>query len=182
MSATTAGGTSLRMGDLLRWSVRLAAKRPAALAGVLLTTLLMVAVELIKPWPLKVLVDNGISGEPLSGTVGRVVGFLPGTGSQDGLIAWCSAATVGVFVLGWAAATLAAVSAVALSQRMTYGLAAELYDHLQQMSPSERGGRRTGVLLGGFVGDTGSLATIMGGALIPALTAVLSLITTLLIM
>ena len=76
----------------------------------------MVAVELIKPWPLKVLVDNGISGEPLSGTGGRIVALLPGAGSQDGLIAWCVAATVLVFVLGWAAATLAAVSAASIAQ------------------------------------------------------------------
>jgi ATP-binding cassette subfamily B protein/subfamily B ATP-binding cassette protein MsbA len=182
MSAPNAGDGTLGKGDLLRWSMRLAAKQPATLGAALLATLLVVAVELIKPWPLKVLVDNGISGKPLSGAAGRIVEALPGTGSQDGLIAWCAAATVVVFVLGWAATTVAAVSAVALSQRMTYALAGELYDHLQQMSPTERGRRRTGDLLRRVVGDTGSLATIVVAALIPALTAVLSLGATLLIM
>lgn len=182
MSTSDAGAQMLNRSALLRWSMRLAAKQPAALTTALLATLLVVAVELIKPWPLKVLVDNGISGKPLSGSAGRFVEALPGSGSQDGLIAWCAAATVVVFVVGWAAATLAAVSAVALSQRMTYGLAGELYDHLQQMSPTERGQRRTGDLLRRVVGDTSSLATIVVAAVIPALTAVLSLGATLLIM
>jgi ATP-binding cassette subfamily B protein/subfamily B ATP-binding cassette protein MsbA len=182
MSAPIAADRTLGKGDLLRWSMRLATKQPATLAVALLATLLVVAVELVKPWPLKMLVDNGISGKPLSGTAGRIVEVLPGTGSQNGLIAWCAAATVVVFVLGWAATTLAAVSAVALSQRMTYGLADELYDHLQHMSPTERGRRRTGDLLRRVVGDTGSLATIVVAAVIPALTAVLSLGATLLVM
>ncbi len=100
MSAPNVGDQTLGKGDLLRWSMRLAAKQPATLATALVATLLVVAVELIKPWPLKVLVDNGISGEPLSGTAGRIVEALPGTGSQDGLIAWCAAATVVVFAAG----------------------------------------------------------------------------------
>ncbi len=50
------------------------------------------------------------------------------------------------------------------------------------MSPSERGRRRTGDLLRRVVGDTSSLATIVVAALIPALTAVLGLVATLLVM
>ena len=182
MSTSTAGKQTLGRADLLRWSARLAAKQPATLVMALVAPLLVVGIELIKPWPLKVLVDNGISGKPLSGTAEQIVEVLPGAGSQDGLIAWCAAATIVVFLLWWVAVTFAAVSAVALSQRMTYGLASEVYDHLQQMSPSERGRRRTGDLLRRVVGDTSSLATIVVAALIPALTAVLGLVATLLVM
>jgi ATP-binding cassette subfamily B protein len=172
----------LSRSKLLSWSIKVALAQGAALPFILISTLLVVFVELVRPWPLKILVDNGISGEPLSGRAGQFVSRLPGTENQDGLIAWCVGATIVIFLIGWAAITLSTIATVLLSQRMTFSLAGDVYDHLQMMSPFERRNRRTGDLLRRVVGDTGSLATILVSALIPALTATLSLLTTLVVM
>ena len=174
--------STLSRTKLLRWALQVAFAQRTTLPLIVLSTLLVVGVELVRPWPLKILVDNGISGQPLSGRAGQFVSRLPGANQQDGLIAWCVGATVLIFLIGWAAITLSAISTVLLSQRMTFSLASDVYDHLQAMSPFERRNRRTGDLLRRVVGDTGSLATIVVSALIPAFTALLSLLATLVVM
>ena len=121
--------------------MRLAANHPATLRDSPAGDALVVAVELIKPWPLKVLVDNGISGgTALPATRGANRRALPGAGSQDGLIAWCAAATVVLFLLGWAV-TIACHRGDGRAQPAhdLRDWLAMLYDHLQQMSPYAAG-------------------------------------------
>jgi ATP-binding cassette subfamily B protein/subfamily B ATP-binding cassette protein MsbA len=164
------------------WSARAASAQWIALLPVLALTALLIAVEALKPWPLKVLVDNGLSGEEPTGVIGAILVRLPGAESADGLIAWSVAATVLLFLASWAATTGAAVATITLSQRMTYDLATEVFEHLQRMSPVYHSRRRTGDLVRRLSADTGSLATIVVAAMLPALTAMLSLVTVLLIM
>jgi hypothetical protein len=65
---------------------------------ILALTLLSTLVSLAQPWPLKVLVDNVLSAQPLSGMIAQVAAFLPGAQTREGLLVWVAAAGVLLFL------------------------------------------------------------------------------------
>src|SRR6266540_5975551 len=95
-TTTTADG----MGRLSLWALGYALRRWPALAAVLGTTLLKIACDVLRPWPMKVLVDHVLDDRPMPDELAAVVGWLPGAATPEGLAAWCVAATVVLFLLG----------------------------------------------------------------------------------
>ncbi len=53
-----------------------------------------VAVELARPWPIKVVVDYALAGRPLPPWLSTVGGYLPGAGTPQGIIIWSVIAAV----------------------------------------------------------------------------------------
>jgi hypothetical protein len=47
-----------------------------------------VAVELARPWPIKVVADYALAGHPLPPWLSTVGGYLPGAGTPKGIIIW----------------------------------------------------------------------------------------------
>src|SRR4051794_511271 len=80
-----------------------AARRRAGLAAVSATMLAQVGLAAVRPWPMKVLVDNVLHAKPLHGAAGDLFAALPGPATQNALLWWAAIATVVVFLLGWAA-------------------------------------------------------------------------------
>ena len=83
-----------------RWWWRLARYgRPywRTLTIVVLFMLAAVAMEALRPWPMKLIVDNVLTGEPLPNTIAWLT-LLPGADTQAGLLAWLALATVFVFL------------------------------------------------------------------------------------
>src|SRR5262249_59735774 len=74
------------MGRVCLWSLGYARQHRRALAGVLAAMLLKVGLDVLKPWPLKILIDYVLSDQPLSPGVTRGVGLLPGVGTPGGLV------------------------------------------------------------------------------------------------
>ena len=66
-----------------------------------------VAVDLLRPWPMKLLIDHVLGGEPLPPGFAALVAALPGGQSANALLAWASVATIVIFLGG---STLATVS------------------------------------------------------------------------
>src|SRR5262249_28110209 len=81
---------------LLRYALR--PKAPLALAFAL--GLLGVAVALARPWPVKVVLDNALAGQPLPPPLAELAARLPGAGSREGVLAWCVAAALLLAVVG----------------------------------------------------------------------------------
>jgi ATP-binding cassette, subfamily B, bacterial len=165
------------MWRLCLWSLRYALHRWAPLSVVLLTMLLQIGIEALRPWPMKILVDNVLNGIPAGPTLQQVMDFLPGMSSQQDLLIWVIVATVALFVLGWALGMVASVADIALGLRMTYDLAADLFAHLQRLSLLHHGRHAVGDTIRRVVEDTGSVSTIVKDALLPVFTSVVSLIT-----
>ena len=115
---------------LLRYALR--HKAPLALAFAL--GLLGVAVDLARPWPVKVVVDNALAGEPLPPPLAGVAGRLPGAGSREGVLAWCVAAALLLAVAGPALSLALLNVSVAVAQRLVYDLSRELFEKLQRLS------------------------------------------------
>jgi ATP-binding cassette, subfamily B, bacterial len=165
------------MWQLCLWSLRYALRRWPALSIVLLTMLSQVGLEALRPWPMKILVDNVLNRLPAGPTLQRLIDLLPGVSSPRDLLIWSIAATVGLFTLGWALGMVAALANIALGLRMTYDLAADLFAHLQRLSLRYHGRRPVGDTVRRVAEDSGCVATIVKDALLPVLTSIVSLVT-----
>ena len=101
-----------------RLSLRLAKRarrRRLAFGSVAVTMLLEAGLDVLRPWPMKVLVDNVLGGKPLHGVMADVFGGL----SRADLLTWTVVATVVLFVLGWVVGVASAWAGLELGVRLT---------------------------------------------------------------
>ena len=135
----------------------------ASLALALGQVVLLSACELLKPWPLKVIIDSVLSGAPLP------FAALAGWSREAVLLAAC-----GVLVLTYA--TLGALSVlnnattIRIGQRMVADLRGDLYAHLHRLSLSFHDRARVGDLLYRVTEDTLALQSLAMNCLFPAIT------------
>ena len=81
------------------WWARIARfAAPEWRGGAAVSTLMVFGVGLaaLTPWPLKLILDFVLTGEPLPESL-QWLSTLPGAGSTPGLLAWLAASTVVVF-------------------------------------------------------------------------------------
>src|SRR5687767_699057 len=119
---------------LVRWVARYAFHRWPGLLAVLATMLLKIGLDVLKPWPMKVLVDHALGDRPLPASLAAAMAFLPGAMTREALVLWSVAATVVLFLLGWALGVATAYANIGFGQRMVYDLAGDLFSHLQRLS------------------------------------------------
>src|SRR4051812_10948965 len=82
------------------WMLRYALRRWPGMLATLTAMLLNVGIDVLRPWPAKVLVDNVLGGKPLSSPVASLANTLPGASSTEGLLIWTVGSTVALFLLG----------------------------------------------------------------------------------
>jgi ATP-binding cassette subfamily B protein len=130
-----------------------------ALGAVALTSL----IEILKPWPLKLVIDNVLRGRPLNST------WLPNAPANL-LVASCLALVVIYITLG----ILNVVSnyvTVSIGQRMVNDLRGQMFDHLQRLSLAFHRRREVGDLMVRIAYDTFSLQTIAMNGVFPIVSA-----------
>jgi ABC-type multidrug transport system fused ATPase/permease subunit len=164
------------MGRLCLWSLRYAFRRWPGLLGVLATMLVKIGMDVLGPWPTKLLVDHVLNGQPMSGALARGVELLPGPATRENLLAWCVAASLVLFLLGWALGVAASFANIAFSQRMTYDLAADVFGHLQRLSLRFHSRMPVGDSIRRVTKDCGCVATIVKDALLPVFSSVSRLV------
>ena len=145
------------------------------MAFVILAMLLSAGVTVLAPWPMKILVDYVLNGDPAPERVARLLQRLPHADSPTALVTWCVGATLVLYLLGWAIETLSAFANMSFGQRMVYDLAGDVYAHLQRLPSSFHARRSSGDLIRRVTVDCGALATIVRDALLPVIGALLSL-------
>jgi ATP-binding cassette subfamily B protein len=162
--------------------LRFSLSRWRALVAVALTLLLEVALNVLKPWPLKVLIDNVLGDDPLPSSLRGVFSALPGSASQDALLLWTLAALVAIFVLAWAVDLAGRAANIAFGQALVYDLAGRLFQHLQRLSLAFHARHGAGGLIRRITTDTESIATIVANGLLPAAASVFALAAMFLVM
>jgi ATP-binding cassette, subfamily B, bacterial len=144
----------------------------------LVVSLLMlvgVFVDLLKPWPLKLIVDNVLVQAPLPGWTAGLAA-LPGAGTPTGQLAWLAAATVGLFVAAQLLAAVRGYVQAGASSRMTYDLGGALYDHLQRLSLRYHSHQKTGDLVRRVTADSRCVRDLSIGVGLQLLTSLISLV------
>jgi ATP-binding cassette subfamily B protein/subfamily B ATP-binding cassette protein MsbA len=153
--------------------------RPHArrLAVILAATALTIALELLRPWPLKILVDHVLGSEPFPDWLAGAAGL-----DRGALLLVIAVATVGIFLAGTLASMLATVLSVRVGQRMVYDLAADLFLHVQRLSLAFHRRRPVGDTLTRVTQDPYCLQGLVIGALLPLLQAGATLVAMFLVM
>ncbi|MDP8901375.1 MAG: ABC transporter ATP-binding protein/permease [Actinomycetota bacterium] len=149
-----------------------AVRRWRPLLAVVTTMLLAIALNVAKPWPIKVVIDNVLGDEPLS----PALRLLPGADDPSNLLLWSIAATVTLFLVGWSLGLATTYANIAFGQRLVYDLAGQLFKRLQRLSLGFHARRGTGDLVHRITSDSGSVATIVRDALLPVASSVITLV------
>jgi ATP-binding cassette subfamily B protein len=124
--------------------------------------------ELAKPWPLKVVVDNVLAGAPLGWPA--VDGL-----TRTGMLAAACAALVAVYALLGTLGVTSNYTTISVGQRMVNDFRAELYAHLQRLSLAFHSRREVGDLLFRLTADTFAIQTLTMNGFFPILTSVVLL-------
>src|SRR6516225_1073283 len=137
------------------------------IAWALLQVLLIAGFELLKPWPLQVIIDNALGGKPFP---------IAALSSSSGKLLLL--ASVGMVVVHFGAGALTLLhnyTAIRIGQHMVNDLRGALYAHLQRLSLAFHSRQRVGDLLYRITADSFAVQTmIMNGAL-PILSALVLL-------
>jgi ATP-binding cassette, subfamily B, bacterial len=137
-------------------------------AGAILQVLLIGVLELAKPWPLKIVVDNVLGGRPLAWP------GLQGLGSSSLLLVACLA-LVGIYALLGAIGVTSNYATISVGQRMVNDFRSELYAHLQRLSLAFHSRRSVGDLLYRLTSDTFAIQTLTMNGFFPVVTSVVML-------
>jgi ATP-binding cassette, subfamily B, bacterial len=130
--------------------------------------LLISALELLKPWPIKVIIDNVLSGEPLP-TEFRV-NFSPHT-----LLFFACAGLVVVYALLGALRLLNDYTTIRIGQRMVNDLRRDLYSHIQRLSLAFYNRQQIGDLMYRITADTLGIQTLTMNGFFTIISAALLL-------
>jgi ATP-binding cassette subfamily B protein len=157
-------GTLELYGHVLRRMRPNLGRLSIAIAGVLLAA----TAEVLKPWPLKVVIDNVLRGAPM---VNR---WIPPMPPAELLVAAC----IGLVILYALLGLLNVVTnylTVSIGQRMVNELRARMFDHLQRLSLSFHRRREIGDLMVRITYDTYSIQTIAMNGFFPVLSSMVLL-------
>jgi ATP-binding cassette subfamily B protein len=130
---------------------------------------LMSAFDLLRPWPLKVVVDTVLGDHPAPLGLDRAFG-------KPALLVLCAVSLVLLQAL------LAALSywnnqmTITIGQRMVNDLRSDLYQHLQRLSLSFHANRQVGDLLYRLTADTFAIQTLTMNGVFPVASASMFLI------
>lgn len=160
------------------WWVRLARYalvRWRGLAGVLLLMLINVGLNVLKPWPLKLIVDRILSksSQPISVFWLHI---LPGGESPSQLLAVLAGATIALFLASEGVGLLQSYVGSGVSSQMGYDLGAALFDRLQRLSLGFHNQQRSGDLVRRIMTDSNCIQNLAIKVFLPVLTSLVSLV------
>ncbi len=129
---------------------------------------LMSGCELLKPWPLKVIIDNVLSGKPVAWEL------LAGYSRQE-LLLVASLGLVAVYVVLGAITLLNNYTTIKIGQKMVNDMRRDLYAHLQRLSLAFHSRRQVGDLLYRVTADTYAIQSLTMNGVFPIATALVLL-------
>ena len=139
-----------------------------ALAQVFLIT----GFELLKPWPLQIVIDYVLGGKPAP--VGGMVGSFLSLPPTVLLVAACA----GLIVVNLGASALTLLhnyTTIRVGQNMVNDLRSDLYAHLQRLSLAYHSRQRVGDLMYRITADSFAVQTMIMNGVLPILSAVILL-------
>jgi ATP-binding cassette subfamily B protein/subfamily B ATP-binding cassette protein MsbA len=122
------------------------------------------ALELLKPWPLKIIIDNVLNGKSLAWQ------FALGWSSQTLLMVACIGLVFVYFFLG-GLRSLNDYTTIRIGQRMVNDLRRDLYSRVQRLSLSFHTRQQTGDLMYRITADTMGIQTLTMNGLFSVLSA-----------
>jgi ATP-binding cassette subfamily B protein/subfamily B ATP-binding cassette protein MsbA len=125
--------------------------------------------ELLKPWPLKVIIDHVLSGQPLSWL--GVAGW-----SRESLLLGACSGLVGIYLILGGLNVWNNYTTIRIGQSMVNDLRGALYHHLQRLSLAFHHRAQVGDLLYRVTADTYAIQTLTMNGVFPILTSLVLLV------
>ena len=139
-------------------------------------SLIGVAFEVLKPLPVKYIIDNVISGQPLPSFLNNFLITLGiGSGKVQILIVLI-AALIFLILAGATFSIIVSHMTTKVCQRLVHNLSLDLFDKVQRLSLSFYSKNRTGELLQRMSGDVYVVYAMVAQILLPVITSLASLI------
>jgi ATP-binding cassette subfamily B protein/subfamily B ATP-binding cassette protein MsbA len=160
----------------LGWLMHYALRRWSAMVVVFGAMILKTALDLLKPVPMKILLDHVLKQQPASPVITRLIHFLHGDESRQTMVVWCVAATVVIFIIGWGITAVSAMANVNLGQRLAYDVAGDVFQHLQKLSLRFHARKATGDSIRRVLVDSAAVASIAKDAVLPAISSLFTLV------
>jgi ATP-binding cassette, subfamily B, bacterial len=129
---------------------------------------LIAGFELLKPWPLQVVIDNVLGGKPAGFAL--LQGWSP--------LALLGLACLGIVVVQFVAGALTLLhnyTAIGVGQRMVNDLRGTLYSHLQRLSLAFHSRQQVGDIMFRVTGDSFAVQTMLMNGLLPIISAIVLL-------
>ena len=143
--------------------------------SILALTVAGVGLSVLRPWPLKLIVDYVLPGEPLPAPTESIARLL-GASSPRLLLAGLAFATVLFFLGNWVIRLIKNYKSKGLKGRMKYALAGHVFDHLQRLSLSFHTQQPRGDLVRRVTSDTSCVSELAMSVMLPLVTALVSLL------
>jgi ATP-binding cassette, subfamily B, bacterial len=131
--APRSGGVPRGRSSLL-WLTRYLGPHRGSVAGIFAAMIVTIGMDILRPWPMKVLIDQVLGHRPFPPGLAGLRSVLPLAGGTDGLLVWAVVGTLAIYIAGAMASMVETVAAVTLGQRMVYALGSDLFLHLQRLS------------------------------------------------
>jgi len=141
-------------------------------AWALAQVFLIAGFELLKPWPLQIVIDYVLGGKPAP--VGGMVGSFLSLPPTVLLVAACA----GLIVVNLGASALTLLhnyTTIRVGQNMVNDLRSDLYAHLQRLSLAYHSRQRVGDLMYRITADSFAVQTMIMNGVLPILSAVILL-------
>ena len=126
--------------------------------------ILISAFEILKPWPLKVVIDHVLTGKPVAWT------FLASYDNETILILSCVSLVL-IYLLSGGLTIQNNYTTIKIGQRMVNDFRSDLYSHLQRLSLAFHSRSQVGDLLYRVTADTYSIQAITMNGVFPVVTA-----------
>jgi len=139
-----------------------------------LCTLGVTATELLKPWPLKIVLDHGILDKPLPRFLHALQGLLGG--GRVAVLVEASGAIVLIALASGVLSYLQIFITSSIGYETVYALRRELFAHLQTLSLSFHNRSRSGDLLTKIAGDTNTLKDLFADSLLKVTSQFLTIV------
>ena len=137
-----------------------------------LCTLGATAAELLKPWPLKIILDHVILDKPVPRALRALSGLFPA--GKVPLLLEAAAGIVVIALLGGLFSYFQIFITSSIGYRMVYALRRELFTHLQTLSLGFHTHARSGDLLTKIAGDTNTLKDVFADSILKFTSYVLT--------
>ncbi|NEQ13584.1 ABC transporter ATP-binding protein [Moorena sp. SIO3A2] len=167
-----------------RWWLRLipyALPHRRGLLSMMLLMLVGVGLNVLKPWPLKLIVDYVLTDQPLPHSF-TWLKAIPGEESPSWLLGWLAGSTILLFLASEAVRIIQNYVGNGIGSRMAYSLGAVLFDHLQRLSLGFHGQQPTGDLIRRVMTDSRCIQVLVMNVFLPILTSLVSLVAMLAVM
>jgi ATP-binding cassette subfamily B protein/subfamily B ATP-binding cassette protein MsbA len=143
--------------------------------------LIGVGLDVLKPWPLKLIVDYVLTNQSLPNSVAWIE-TLPGGVSTSWLLGWLAGSTILLFLGREVIRTTLVYVQAGVGNRMMYDLGARLFDHLQHLSLRFHSQQQTGDLVRRVATDSTCIQGLVMGVFLNLLNSLVSLVAMFLVM